>query len=113
MDWVIGAKGSGKTTHIVRMASRYNCDVIVATEARARDVEYMAHELRMKVPGIFTIHDVVSGLIRNRHNPVIFDDVQDCLQVLCLGNQVKGGTLGIGDGDQVFSVKTCTDEIKL
>lgn len=113
MEWYIGRRGSGKTTHLLKLASRYHCDIIVADQNRAHTIDLMARELKLRSPGLFTINDVMSGKMRGRTNPVIFDDVQDCLQMMVLGQQLRGGVLGLSDTDIAYGVKVTTDELDI
>lgn len=113
MEWYIGRRGSGKTTELLKMASRYHCDIVVSDQNRAHTLDLMARELKLRVPGLFTIYDVVNKKMVGRKNPVLFDDVQDCLQMLVLGQQLKGGVLGLSDTDVAYGVKVSTDELDI
>lgn len=82
MDVVIsGARGTGKTTELIAYAAAERLTIVTANHILVRNVDRMARNLGLRIPGAITWRELVAGELRGRPVPgLAIDDLDLCIQ---------------------------------
>ena len=103
MDIIIGKRGYGKTTKLIRRSAEENLYILVATRQRAYQVAQMATEMGLSIPFPVTVDEYLRGYkFRGssiRRDGLLIDDADAVLQVIFSGIPIKEMT--ITDHDEV------------
>ena len=99
---VIGGRGSGKTTELIKLAHNERLYIVVVDERRAQFLFEQAHEMGYDILYPLTLREC------GRYNPnnpyvlsgkgIIVDDAQDILSEI-LGCRVRGMSVNVMDDD--------------
>ena len=103
MDIIIGKRGYGKTTKLIRRSSDENLYILVASGERAYQVAQMATEMGLTIPFPVTVDEYLrSDKCRGssiRRDGLLIDDADDVFKVIFAGIPIKEIT--ITDPDEV------------
>lgn len=61
MILVYGGRNTGKTAKLIKDAAAAKGIIWVGTTDRKRHIEYLAHELKIECPPIFTVYEILTG----------------------------------------------------
>lgn len=98
MDIIIGKRGYGKTTKLIRRSSDENLYILVATRQRAYQVAQMATEMGLTIPFPVTVDEYLRSNKKFRGSSIrrdglLIDDADDVLQVIFAGIPIKEITI--------------------
>lgn len=97
MDIIIGKRGYGKTTKLIRRSSDENLYILVASGERAYQVAQMATEMGLTIPFPVTVDEYFrSSKFRGssiRRDGLLIDDADDVFQVIFAGISIKEITI--------------------
>lgn len=97
MDIIIGKRGYGKTTKLIRRSSDENLYILVASGERAYQVAQMATEMGLTIPFPVTVDEYLrSDKFRGssiRRDGLLIDDADDVLQAIFAGIPIKEITI--------------------
>lgn len=95
MKKIIGTRGSGKTTKLIKQAAKENSVIITATNRQAENVRKQADELGLTVP-VTSVENIISGSVLESliiKNGIFIDDVELVLTRILSGATIKGISL--------------------
>lgn len=97
MDIIIGKRGYGKTTKLIRRSADENLYILVATSQRAYQVAQMATEMGLTIPFPVTVDEYFrSDKFRGssiRRDGLLIDDADDVLQAIFYTIPIKEITI--------------------
>lgn len=103
MDIIIGKRGYGKTTELIRRSADENIYILTTTRQRASHIYEMAREMGLNIPYPVTMDEYLRGdKFRGssiRRDGLLIDDADDVLQFIFAGIPIKEVT--ISDHDEV------------
>ncbi len=79
MKLVYGGRNTGKTAKLIKDAAAAKGIIWVGTTDRKRHIEYLAHELKIECPPIFTVYEILTGralAIPYNQRIVYIDDIR-------------------------------------
>lgn len=79
-----GVRCCGKTTELIKMAARYNCLIVCASQQRAKCVEYQARHMGLLIEPPQDIRTLISRpeRLQGRDINILVDDVEDVLETV-------------------------------
>lgn len=95
MKKIIGTRGSGKTTKLIKQAAKENSVIITATNRQAENVRKQADELDLIV-SVTSVENIISGSVLESliiKNGIFIDDVELVLTRILSGATIKGISL--------------------
>lgn len=95
MKKIIGTRGSGKTTKLIKQAAKENSVIMTATNRQAENVRKQADELGLTVP-VTSVENIISGSVLESliiKNGIFIDDVELVLTRILSGATIKGISL--------------------
>lgn len=95
MKKIIGTRGSGKTTKLIKQAAKENSVIMTATNRQAENVRKRADELDLTV-SVTSVENIISGSVLESliiKNGIFIDDVELVLTRILSGATIKGISL--------------------
>lgn len=88
------ARGAGKTTELVKIASRDNLYILVSDKIRVRNVVGVANKLDIKIPFPITVDELLNShyMAGTRIEELLIDELDDVLFALTRKN-IKYATI--------------------
>lgn len=102
MDIIIGKRGSGKTTKLIKRSADENMYIITTTKQRALYIMDMAIRMGVLIPFPVTLDEYLKFKLMGhpfKDKGLLIDDADDLLKQLFIGFQIKEIT--ITDHDEV------------
>ena len=76
MICIVGGRGSGKTTELIKMSAETGIPICVRNRSRIKNIVYMANRLGVEIPEPIVIYN--QRFLKERRT-IMIDDVQDVL----------------------------------
>lgn len=95
MKKIIGTRGSGKTTKLIKQAAKENSVIMTATNRQAENVRKQADELGLTV-SVTSVENIISGSVLESliiKNGIFIDDADLVLTRILSGATIKGISL--------------------
>ena len=83
MNAIIGKRGSGKTTALIKLSSKHQLYILVLNRERQKQLFQQAHDLGYQIPYPITLDDYLRDKLRGSHiREILIDDVDDILKYI-------------------------------
>lgn len=97
MNIIIGKRGSGKTTELIKKSAEEKIYILTATKCRAREILEVAKRLNLIIPYPITVAEYINddtyrGPVDER-GEILIDDADGVLQYIFNGVYIDGITL--------------------
>ena len=103
MNAIIGKRGSGKTTALIKLSSKHQLYILVLNRERQKQLFQQAHDLGYQIPYPITLDDYLRDKLRGSHiREILIDDVDDILKYIFAS--VKINTVSLTNPDFIRSV---------
>ena len=103
MNAIIGNRGSGKTTALIKLSSKYQLYILVLNRVRQKQLSQQAHDLGYKIPYPITLDDYLRDKLRGSYiREILIDDVDDILKYIF--STVEIITVSLKNPDSIHSL---------
>jgi hypothetical protein len=101
MNAIIGNRGSGKTTALIKLSSKHQLYILVLNRERQKQLFQQAHDLGYQIPYPITLDDFLADKLRGSHiREILIDDVDDILKHIFA--TVKINTVSLTNPDFIY-----------
>ena len=98
MNAIMGKRGSGKTTALIKLSSKHQIYILVLNRERQKQLFQQAHDLGYQIPYPITLDDYLGDKLRGSYiREILIDDVDEILKYIFAS--VKINTVSLTNPD--------------